>query len=76
MSTLKKGNQDKKSERGKYVLTAGNGMTRHEKKSKKYRKTAGRPRVISLSVCVCMCVCVQLPGCVQFFACSSIHGIL
>ena len=44
MSTLKKGNQDKKSERGKYVLTAGNGMTRHEKKSKKYRKTAGRAK--------------------------------
>ena len=42
--SLKKGNQDKKSERGKYVLTAGNGMTRHEKKSKKYRKTAGRAK--------------------------------
>ena len=41
---MRKGNQDKKSERGKYVLTAGNGMTWHEKKSKKYRKAAGRAK--------------------------------
>ena len=41
---MKKGNQDKKGERGKYILTAGNGMTRYEKKSKKYRKIAGRAK--------------------------------
>lgn len=36
---MKKRNQDKKSERGKYILTAGTDMT---KKRKKYRKTGGR----------------------------------
>lgn len=30
---MEKGNQDKKSERGKYILTAGDDMTWHEKKT-------------------------------------------
>lgn len=40
----KKGNQDKKSGRGKYILTAGNDTRWHEKKQNKSVERGGRTK--------------------------------